>query len=380
MKTKHSPLLLGATALGAIGVVVALFTVDPKRFWANWVLWLLALLTVSLGALFIVALEHLVNAKWSIVLRRVPERLATLLIPASVIALLGLFALPHLYPGTHTAEALKNKILAGKAVWLSAPMFSLRTALMLATCLLGLWLFVGGSFKQDATKDPAQNIRARKAAPAFMFIFAVAMTIAGWDWVKGLTPEWFSDIFSVYIFAGAFLGGLAATVLSLQHLQKQGRLTEVRKDHTFNLGGFLFAFTVFWSYIGFAQYMLMWYANLPEEMFWYKDRLAGNWHTLTILLALVHFVLPFFALVTRDAKGDPNRLRRVAYLMLGGHLLDLYWLVFPILGQPRFSWPEASFLLCFVGLAVLWIRSANTKGEDLPVGDAFLRQGLEYRV
>jgi len=355
--------------------------VDPKRFWANWVLWLLVLLTVSLGALFIVALEHLVNAKWSIPLRRVPERLATLLIPAALVTLLGLFALPHLYPGTDTAAALQNKLLAGKSAWLSIPWFSFRTVLTLLLCLVGLWLFVGGSLKQDVTRDPAQNVRARKAAPAFMFVFALAMTVAGWDWVKGLTPEWFSDIFSVYIFAGAFLAGLAATVLALQHLQRQGRLPEVRRDHTFGLGSFLFGFTVFWSYIGFAQYMLMWYANLPEEMFWYKDRLTGGWHTVTVVLAIIHFILPFFALVTRDAKSDPNRLRRVAFLMLGAHLLDLYWLVFPALKMGvLFSWPEASFLLCFTGLAVLWVRGANAKGEDLPVGDAFLRQGLEYRV
>ncbi|HEX4845047.1 MAG TPA: hypothetical protein VFV26_02440, partial [Geothrix sp.] len=154
----------------------------------------------------------------------------------------------------------------------------------------------------------------------------------------------------------------------------------VRRDHLYNLGGFLFAFTVFWSYIGFAQYMLMWYANLPDEVIWYKVRLEGAWRLITLALAGLHFVLPFFALVTRDSKKDPRRLRRVAYLMLGAHVLDIYWLIFPILGTPRFSWPELSFALFFLGGILLWVRGAMQKGEDMPVGDPFLREGLEFRL
>ena len=166
------------------------------------------------------------------------------------------------------------------------------------------------------------------------------VTVLAFDWISGLTPEWYSDIFGVYLFAGGFLAGLAATALALVHLQSQGRLEAVNLHHRYNLGGFLFAFTVFWSYIGFAQYMLMWYGNLPDEILWYRDRLEHGWHGVTIALAILHFVVPFFALVNREAKSDPRRLRWVACLMLGAHALDLYWLVFPVLGRGvLFSWP-----------------------------------------
>lgn len=372
--------LWGAVALGALGVLGTYASAGPERFWANWILWFVLLFTLGLGSLFIVALEHLVNAKWSVPVRRIPERLATLLIPAVPVGLIALAALPVLYPGTRP-EAAHHPILAGKAFWLSLPFFSVRTVIALALCILGLWVLVGGSLRQDTTKDPAFNFKARKFAPAFMAIFALVITLVAFDWLSGLTPEWYSDIFGVYVFAGAFLSGLAATALSVLHLQDEGRLEGVKGDHLYNLGGFLFAFTVFWSYIGFAQYMLMWYANLPDEVIWYKVRLQGAWRLITIALASLHFVLPFFALVTRDAKKDPRRLRRVAYLMLGAHTLDIYWLIFPILGaSPRFSWPELSFALFFLGGILLWIRGAMQKGEDMPAGDPFLREGLEFRL
>jgi hypothetical protein len=377
-RTKN--LLRGAMALGAIGIVAAYFQAGLERFWANWLLWFVLFFTVSLGSLFIVALEHLVGAKWSVPIRRIPERLATLLIPTVPIGLIALGALRVLYPGTRP-EALQNKLLAGKAFWLGIPFFSVRAIVCFALSLLALSILVGGSLKQDQTGDPAFNFRARKFAPAFMAIFAVVITLVAFDWVSGLTPEWYSDIFGVYLFAGAFLSGLAATTLAVVHLQEQGRLGGVRNDHRYNLGGFMFAFTVFWSYIGFAQYMLMWYANLPEEVVYFTVRLEGSWHFVTLALAFLHFVLPFVALVTQESKGDPQRLRRVAILMLGAHVLDIYWLIFPVLGgTPRFSWPEVSFALFFLGLGLLWVRGAMEKGEDMPIGDPFLSEGLEFRL
>ncbi len=378
---KHtSTLLWGATALGALGVLGTYVTAGHERFWANWVLWFVLIFTLGLGSLFIVALEHLVSARWSVPIRRIPERLATLLLLAIPVGLIALFAIPVLYPGARP-EAAQHPILVGKAFWLSLPFFSVRTLIAFGLCVLGLAVLVGGSLKQDTTKDPAFNFRARKFAPAFMAIFALVITMIAFDWISGLTPEWYSDIFGVYVFAGAFLSGLAATALSVLYLQDQDRLEGVRGDHLYNLGAFLFAFTVFWSYIGFAQYMLLWYANLPDEVIYYKVRLAGAWRAVTISLAFLHFILPFFALVTRDSKKDPKRLRRVAYLMLGAHVLDMYWLIFPALGaKPCFSWPELSFALFFISGILLWVRGAMQKGEDMPVGDPFLREGLEFRL
>ena len=378
---KTNPTLLwGALILGALGVGATYATAGHERFWANWVLWFILMFTLAMGALFIAALEHVVAAKWSVPIRRIPERLATLILPAIPVGLIALGALPVLYPGTRPEAAL-HPILKGKAFWLSIPFFSTRTVIAFILAAVSLAILVGGSLKQDTTKDPQFNVRARKFAPGFMAIFAIVITLLAFDWLSGLTPEWYSDIFGVYVFAGAFLSALAATSLSVITLQDEGRLQGVKADHIYNLGGFLFAFTVFWSYIGFAQYMLMWYANLPDEVIYYHIRLTGTWRAVTIFMAISHFILPFFAMVTRDAKRDPRRLRLVAIIMLGAHFLDIYWLIFPNLGSaPRFSWPELSFALFFVAGILLWVRGAMQKGEDMPVGDPFLREGLEFRL
>jgi hypothetical protein len=149
----------------------------------------------------------------------------------------------------------------------------------------------------------------------------------------------------------------------------------------YNLGGLLFAFTVFWSYIGFAQYLLMWYANLPEEVFWYKERLAGPWHVLVLALAIFHFFVPFLILIPREAKSDPRRLFWIAMIVLCAHWLDLYWMIFPILGKgPRLGWPELSFAIFSISTAFLWIRRSMDLGADMPVGDPFLREGLEFHL
>jgi hypothetical protein len=369
-----------AAAVGLAGVVATGLVAGWERFWINWIVWFLFVLMVGLGCLFIVALEHVVGAKWSVPLRRVPERLSGLALLMAPAALLALLSLPVLYPWTKP-ESLKDPVIAGKAVWLNMPFFSARVVACVGLWILAYRIFVSGSMRQDRDKDPRFNVRARRFAPVFMIIFGITITVVAFDWISSLEPLWYSDVLGIYIFAGTFLAGLAATMLAVLYLMKRGRLPGVTPDHIYNLGGFLFAFIVFWSYIGFAQYLLMWYANLPEEVFWYKARLQGPWGPLILLLAVLHFLVPFFVLIPRSAKSRPKRLFWVAVFMLLAHWLDLYWMIFPVLRQGLlFSWPELSFGVFFISAGLLWIQRAMTRGADMPVGDPFLREGLEFRL
>ena len=369
-----------AALLGLAGIIATFFVSGWERFWINWILWFLFLLTIGLGCLFIIALEHVVGTKWSVPLRRIPERLAGLTLLMGPAALLALLSLQTLYPWTQD-ESLKDPIVAGKAVWLNVPFFALRVIVCIGLWILAYRIFVSGSIRQDGDRDPRFNLRARRFAPLFMVIFGITITIVAFDWISSLDPVWYSDIFGVYIFAGTFLAGLAATTLALLYLKNRGRLESIRPDHMYNLGGFLFAFTVFWSYIGFAQYLLMWYANIPEEVFWYQERLHGGWGAILLGLAVFHFFVPFFILIPRNAKSDPRFLFWTAVLILVSHWLDLYWMLFPVLGVgPRFSWQEFSFGILFLSVGLLWIRRHMGRGEDMPVGDPLLKEGLEFRL
>jgi hypothetical protein len=369
-----------AAVVGLAGVLATGFIYGWERFWVNWILWFVFVLTIGLGCLFIVALEHVVGTKWSVPLRRVPERLSGLAVLMMPAALLALLSLPVLYPWTKP-ESMKVPVIAGKAVWLNVPFFVTRVAVCVALWLLAYWIFVNGSVRQDRERDPRFNVRARRFAPLFMVIFGITITVVAFDWISSLEPAWYSDVFGVYIFAGTFLAGLAATTLAVLYLMARGRLPGVTPDHVYNLSGFLFAFVVFWAYIGFAQYLLMWYANMPEEVFWYTARLQGAWGILVLILAVLHFFVPFLVLIPRDAKSEPKRLLWVASLMLFAHWLDLYWMIYPVLGKGAlFSWPELSFGIFFIASSLLWIRHSMTRGADMPIGDPFLREGLEFHL
>ena len=371
---------VSGTALGLAGMLASGWGFGWERFWGNWLLWTLFLLTIGLGCLFIVGLEHVVGAKWSVPIRRIPERLSGLVLLMSPALLLALLSLQYIYPWTRP-ENLQDPVLAGKAVWLNVPFFIIRLFICLALWLVSYRILVTGSFRQDCRRDFRFNIRARRMAPLFMAIFGITITVVAFDWISSLEPTWYSDILGVYLFAGTFLAALSATSLLLIHQLVYRKLPGVGPDHVYNLGGFIFAFTVFWGYIGFAQYLLMWYANLPEEVVWYRERLEGLWLVIVLVIVTFHFLVPFLALLPRDAKSSLRRLGWVSMLMLTAHWLDLYWMIMPALGQsPQFGWMELSFTLFFISLTLMWIRRALAQGADMPIGDPFLREGLEFRL
>jgi len=378
--SKTGKIVAAGAVAGLVGLAATGFLSGWDRFWVNWIQWFLFVLTIGLGCLFLVALEHVVGAKWSVPLRRIPERLSGLTLLMAPVGLLALLSLPVLYPWMHP-ESLKDPVVGGKAVWLNGWFFAIRVVACIGLWILAYAVFVRGSIRQDHDKDPKFNVRARRFAPLFMVIFGITITLVAFDWISSLEPAWYSDVFGIYIFAGTFLAGLAATTLAVLYLKRRNRLPDVGPSHLYNLGGFMFAFIVFWSYIGFAQYMLIWYANLPEEVFWYKERLDGLWGPLLLGLAVVHFFVPFVILIPRTAKGEPKRLVWIAGLILAAHWLDLYWMIFPVLGKgPLFGWPELSFALFFLCSGILWARRAMNRGADMPVGDPFLREGLEFRL
>ena len=372
--------LVALTLLGAGGAALVYVDAGPARFWANWLVWTIFLLTLGLGNLFLVALERLVGAHWSVPMRRVPERIASLIPLAVPLLIVAFFGVPVLFPWTR-AEAAHNPILVAKAPWLNLPFFAIRLVACALVWLLFYSFYVRGSLRQDESRDPDFTVRARKLAPPFMVAFFFSVTILAFDWISSLEPEWYSDMFGVYLFAGTFLSGIAAMAVGVLALIRRGRLPEVKSKHFYNLGSLGLAFTVFYAYIGFAQYMLIWYANLPEEVVWFKHRIEGAWYPVALLLPLLSFLIPFFLLIGSVGKKNPTLLRIAMLSILLGHFVDLYWLIFPVLGpQPLFGWPELAMACLFLGLGFLQIRRAMGHGADMPVGDPLLAKGLEWQL
>lgn len=377
---RGTTLLRILTGLGALGVAATYVTAGAERFWADWLMWFVILVCIALGALFIVALQHITGATWSVPLRRVPERLAALtpwIVPVGAVAL---FSLPVLFSWTHPGPATPPTILL-KRSWLNYPFFIGRLVACVAVWVWSYRILVTGSVRQDRTRDPAATVTLRRYSPAFMILLAFTLTAFAFDWVSSLEASWYSDIFGVYLFAGAVTSSIAATLLIAIYLSRRGRLPGVTPDHLYNLGGLLFGFTIFWGYVAFSQYLLQWYADLPGEVFWFQQRTTGAMAGVFILLGVGHFFVPFLGLISRRDKKNWKRLRWVSLWVLFMEIVDVFWLVSPIQGRGlHLGWPEAAFAAFFLAGGLLVVARALRMGEDTPVGDPFLNDGLHFHL
>ncbi|UCE61310.1 MAG: hypothetical protein JSU63_06095 [Phycisphaerales bacterium] len=364
---------------GLLSVAALISDVHRARFgfaylWAFSFVW-----AVALGALFFVGLQHLVHAVWSVAVRRIAEMFAGLIwLVAILFVPLLLYCIYNdrfgLYPWLDANKVAHDSLLSGKKAYLNLPFFTVRAVVFFALWIAFAAYFTGGSLKQDAGRGGVEvSLRMRRTAAPFMMLFAVTATFASIDWLMSLEPLWFSTIFGVYVFSGMVVTSLSIISIATVWLRSSGRLGRgiVGDGHLYNLGVLLFGFVCFWAYIAFSQYMLIWYGNIPEESFYLIRRLDGGWLVLSIALALVRFVIPFLALLSRPAKINATRLVWVSVLLLLGQFLDLYWLIMPQIhhDQPVVGWPEFGPPLLMLGALALYISHFLKRYLPLAVGD-----------
>jgi hypothetical protein len=205
-----------------------------------------------------------------------------------------------------------------------------------------------------------------------MILFAITVTFAAFDWLMSLDAHWYSTIFGVYIFSGGVVGVLAFMTLTVLYLRGRGVLRDqITIEQYHDLGKLLFAFLIFWAYMAFSQYLLIWYANIPEETIWYHHRWEGSWKNVSLLLVGGHFVVPFFILITRGAKRNLASMAMMSAWLLFMHGVDLYWIVMPGLHPhgAQLSWIDLGCLLGVGGTfcRIFWWKF--TAGPLVPVGD-----------
>lgn len=372
--------------LGLI-LVIASFAVDPLRAAFNSVLGFTFLLSVGVGSLFMVALEYLAGAVWSTPFRRISENLSVLTIVSAVLVIPIILNLHHLYHWTHVEDVLKDPVLNQKKGYLNENFFYIRTIAFFVIMGIFYFVFSSGSAKQDKVDDQRITARNSKFSAPFMFIFALMITAMAIDYLMSLEPHWFSTIFGVYYFAGTFLAAIAVLTLLVLYLKGNGLLPkEINKNHLYNLGALMFAFTAFWTYIAFSQFILIWYANLPEETMWFIPRLENGWQYLSVGMIFIHFVIPFGMLIQRQAKMNEGRLKFAAYWILFAHLFDLYWVIMPTYshrannGVPQFSWFEIAFPILAVGIIITVFGIVSKNKSLIPIGDPKLQRGLDFHL
>jgi len=323
--------------------------------------------------------HYATDADWTVVVRRQLENIAVL------VAVLAIFFIPilllrqHLYEWMNVAPG-KEVALDSKRAYLNLSFFILRAAFFLGFFIIASQLLRRLSVRQDKDGNPLFTIRLRKVAFASLPLFALCLTFGAFDWLMSLDYHWFSTMFGVYIFAGAAGSSMSLLVLVITALQRAGYLKNVvTLEHYHIMGKWIFAFCVFWAYIGFGQYMLIWYANMPEETHYFITRNTESWWDLSMLLVVGRFFGPFAILLLRSIKKHPHQLCYMAAWILLMQMLDIYLVVLPALhgtGVHVSLWDFAALIAIGATLAFVYLRIVG-KTSLFPMRDPRLIESLK---
>jgi hypothetical protein len=336
------------------------------------------LVTLSVGGIFFTLLQYLVGAFWSVPVRRFAENMA-FAAPLLIVLFLPIpWGMKQLYPWAAPGPLPAD--IAIKADYLNADFFLIRAAgYLIIWAVLGIIVY-RRSVAVDKSGDPKIILGMRKLSAPGILLFAISLTFAGFDWFMSTDPTWASTMFGVYIFAGTILSTLAAIVLTAVLLQRAGYLKDViNKEHYHDLGKLKFGFIVFWAYIAFSQYFLIWYANLPEETHWYRLHWEGGWHTVTLALVFLHFVIPFFTILSRYPKRNTTVMMCVALLLLVMHYVDLFWIIVPVKrGELSVHFRDITALVGMLGIGLAVLFNRMGAAPLIPIKDPLLKKALEY--
>ncbi len=366
--------------------LVALFTGDTQRFLFSYLIAWSFCLSIALGALFFVMVHNVTKAYWSTVLRRIAEAvawsfpmLAILFIPIA----LGMY---DLYHWSHAevvdpASPEFDPIIDGKSPYLNEPFFFIRMAIYFMAWIIISYKLWTRSIASDVDHKPETNYNLRFTSAWGIPVYAVTLAFASMDLLMTLEPHWYSTIFGVYFFAGSFLGAIALIILLTGLLQKRGGMLQqtVTTEHYHDLGKWLFALVAFWAYIATSQYMLLWYANIPETTVWYRVRLEGGWEHHATMLVLFHFVLPFLILLPRATKRYLPLLATMAGWMFVMHWFDIHWVTMPnAFLEGGFHWVDITVWLGLFGVFVGAIIYRLSRHSLVPHNDPYLQRSLEF--
>ena len=362
------------------------WSIDPSQFYFSYLVGWTFCLSIAVGALFFVLIQHLTKARWSVVVRRISEALAWSFPLLAVLSIPIFFGMHDIYHWTHEnlydpADSHYDPILAGKRAYLNTPFFLIRVVgYFVVWCVLAYKLY-SLSVQQDLNADPGIPARQRKISAIGLPLMAVTTAFASYDLVMSADPHWFSTMFGVYFFAASFWTVHALIALIAILLQRSvGLQTIVTKEHYQDLGKLMFGFTVFWAYIAFSQYMLIWYGNLPEETIWYRHRLSHGWEAHSAVLLLAHFIIPFFVLASRGAKRAKPILAFMAIWFLVMNWFDIHWLLMPVHSADHASihWLSLSCWLGLFGLMFGFVMYRLRRHALVPQNDPFLPASIAF--
>lgn len=362
------------------------------RFWAVLLQNSTFFLLVVNASMFFVCVTTLAMGGWQMAFRRVPEAISTLVPVFSVIALLVFLGIifghqHHIYHWLDKEHVEHDPVLKGKSGFLNPTFFLLWTILTLA-----VWSWVGHKMRQLSKRadEPfsAEEVKGymwSNSVWASIFTVFFGLTVAStipWFWLMSIDAHWFSTMYSWYTFASTFVSGMSLITIYVVYLKNQDYLEYVNEEHLHDLGKFMFAFSVFWTYLWYSQFMLIWYANIPEETIYFKPRMQGPYRFIFFLNLIMNFVLPFLLLIRRGSKRNYTTMAVLAVLIIIGHWLDFYQMVMPgSLGEHySLGWFEFGILAFYAGLIMFFVGRSLEKAPLLSKHHPLLKESIIHHT
>jgi hypothetical protein len=347
-----------ALAAGVVGLLagVAGGFLNPTQFFRSYLLAFVFWNGLAIGSLAVLMLQYMTGGAWGIAIRRELEAAARTL-PLTAAAFVPLlFGLHRLYEWTHADAVAHDELLQKKALYLNVPFFVARAALAFAIWMLIAYFLDKWSRAQDGAADhKAIDRKLQLLSGGGLVVYALTTTWTSVDWVMSLEPHWYSTMYGVLYMVGQALGALALATVAVVMLSGHEPVSEfLGGKHRHDLGKMMFAFTMFWAYVNFSQYLIVWSGNLPEEISWYLARFRGGWGWVGAAIVIFHFAIPFLLLLSRQANRNPRLLTRAALLLLFMRFVDVCWLVLPAFtaGKFRIHWLD---LALPIGLGGVWL-------------------------
>jgi len=346
---------------------------------------------ISLVGVFFIAFNYVAWAGWSAIIKRIPESFGNFL-PFTFAVMLITFIFGHhdLFHWTHhdlydPQSEHYDKVLDGKKGYLNIPFYIARMVIF-----FGLWFFLFRilrkySLSEDQIGGKDFYNKSINISAVFLLSFGVGTSMGAWDWVMSIDPHWYSTLFGWYNFASYFVAGLATITLTILLLKDKGYLTNVTSNHLHDLGKFMFAFSVFWTYLWTSQFLLIFYANIPEEIIYFRERMYGydgHYAGLFFFNIFINFLFPFLVLMTRDAKRQPIFLKIVCIAIIVGHWLDFYLMIMPGVtkGTSGFGFMEIGAVLVFMSGFIWVISSSLTKANLVAKNHPLLQESLHHDI
>ncbi len=342
--------------VGGLGLLlcVAGFFANRAEFFQSYLFAFFYWAGFAFGGLGILLLNNVVGGKWGVTIRRLLEAKVRTIPVVFLLFLPLLLGLPYLYPWANETIHL-NKVVQHKAAYLNTPFFVIRVFIYFA-----LWIFIGMRVqkmtdRQDETGDPTLVVRLRQFSAPMLLAFTLTATFAFIDWILSTDAEFFSTVYGALLLIGDVLQTFALSIIVLILTSRDDRFGgRISPKLLHDLGNLMFAFTIFWTYLSASQLIIVWPADLPQEIGWYLLRTRGFWKVITWALGLTMFAIPFLALLSQNRKRDPKRLIRVALWILAARVLDVFWVIEPTFRNKGFAlyWTD---IAAFLGVGGIWL-------------------------